>query len=166
MSAGNPSAGGQDIGRTDPFGIIYGYEPVTAAGRAEVAILTTLALLGLIAGCGFVLVEEWGDKNWWDWIKGFRVKEEQTGSISGVEVERDAGPVVETHEHAPVGDRPFTSERSTPSDVDSYWSADSYDKSSPASSSRGNGSALALRKLATQQNREKSVRWEDTKRDV
>ncbi|KAK1758476.1 glycosyl hydrolase [Echria macrotheca] len=165
VSVGNPSAGGQDVGKTDPFAIIYGDEPVTVAGKAGAAILTTLVLLGLIAGCGFVLVEEGADKSWWEWIKGLRVKE-QTDSIPGAEAEKNVGPAVETCENVSLGDRASTRERSTPSDMDSYWSVNSNGKSSPASSKKGDGSAVVLRKMAMQQNREKTVRWEGTKRDV
>lgn len=54
-SKGDPTAGGDDVGRTDPR---EGPPPITAADRAGAAILTIVALLALIAGVVFVMLDE------------------------------------------------------------------------------------------------------------
>ncbi|KAK3695479.1 glycosyl hydrolase family 76-domain-containing protein [Podospora appendiculata] len=56
-SAGDPAAGGSDVGRTDPFTIIE-YPPPTPADRTGACVCTILILLGLVFGCIFVLSDE------------------------------------------------------------------------------------------------------------
>ncbi|PKS09526.1 hypothetical protein jhhlp_004143 [Lomentospora prolificans] len=53
-SQGNPDAGSGDIGRNAD--IVF--RPITAGDRAGAGILTALVLIGLVAGCVFVLAED------------------------------------------------------------------------------------------------------------
>lgn len=57
-SAGDPGAGGSDVGRTDPFSEVWDKNPVSVAGRAGAGILTLLTLLFIVAGCVFMMVDE------------------------------------------------------------------------------------------------------------
>ncbi|KAK4189237.1 family 76 putative glycoside hydrolase [Podospora australis] len=57
-SIGNPGAGGSDVGRTDPFHRSDPWTPVSTSGKAGAWILTILAILGLVTGCIFVLLDE------------------------------------------------------------------------------------------------------------
>lgn len=50
-SKGNPSAGGRDSKKVETK-----EKPITLGDRAGAGILTTLALVGLIGGCGFVIM--------------------------------------------------------------------------------------------------------------
>ncbi|KAL1882092.1 hypothetical protein VTK73DRAFT_2501 [Phialemonium thermophilum] len=57
-SAGDPGAGGSDVGRTEPASR---FKPITTADRAGAGILTLLALLGLLGGMAFVFADETGE---------------------------------------------------------------------------------------------------------
>ena len=61
-SGGDAGAGGSDVGRTDPWSILDSYPPITAADRAGAAILTILALAGLVAGVVFMFLDETSTK--------------------------------------------------------------------------------------------------------
>ncbi|KAK0733663.1 glycosyl hydrolase family 76-domain-containing protein [Lasiosphaeria miniovina] len=54
-SAGNPGAGGSDVGRTDPFDISGSFPPMTTAGRVGAYICTALMAIGLLCGCAFTV---------------------------------------------------------------------------------------------------------------
>ncbi|KAK0723891.1 glycosyl hydrolase family 76-domain-containing protein [Apiosordaria backusii] len=57
-SKGDPGAGGQDMGRVDPLHSADAWPPVSSSGRAGAWILMLLTIIGLVAGCVFVLVDE------------------------------------------------------------------------------------------------------------
>ncbi|KAK3331019.1 glycosyl hydrolase family 76-domain-containing protein [Apodospora peruviana] len=57
-SAGNPGAGGDDVGRTDPFTILELWPPPTTADRVGAYIITVAMVLGMVCGCIFVVVDE------------------------------------------------------------------------------------------------------------
>ena len=59
-SVGDPGAGGSDVGRTNPNEQL---PPITAADRAGAAILTIVALLSLLAGVVFMLLDETSGKS-------------------------------------------------------------------------------------------------------
>ncbi len=52
-SAGNPGAGGADVGRTTPS-----FAPISTADQAGAYILTIIAIAGLVIGSVFVLMDE------------------------------------------------------------------------------------------------------------
>ncbi len=52
-SAGDPGAGGADVGRTTPE-----FAPISTADQAGAYILTILAIMGLVIGSVFVLMDE------------------------------------------------------------------------------------------------------------
>ncbi|KAK0656478.1 glycosyl hydrolase family 76-domain-containing protein [Cercophora newfieldiana] len=92
ISLGDPGAGGMDVGRTDPFSLDFEGQPITTSGRAGAAILTILAIVGLLAGCSFVLMEEDKDEErmgpgfCWAMVKGRRCGEPSDwGRINGIE---------------------------------------------------------------------------------
>ncbi|KAK3393049.1 putative cytochrome P450 protein, partial [Podospora didyma] len=62
-SAGDPGAGGSDVGRTNPFSMLNSYPPVTTAGQIGAYVCTVIFVLGLISGCAFVLAEEASDQD-------------------------------------------------------------------------------------------------------
>ncbi|KAK4232372.1 family 76 putative glycoside hydrolase [Podospora fimiseda] len=61
LSVGDPGAGGSDVGRKDPFEVYY-FPPVSTGGKFGAAILTILIILGMVAGCTFVLLDEMSEK--------------------------------------------------------------------------------------------------------
>ncbi|KAK4452910.1 glycosyl hydrolase family 76-domain-containing protein [Podospora aff. communis PSN243] len=95
ISLGDPGAGGMDVGRNDPFNLVFDANPITVGGRAGAAILTILTILGLLVGCVFVLVEEGKDGETegsgfcWATVKGRRHREPwNRGRIKGIELFR------------------------------------------------------------------------------
>ena len=58
-SQGDPSAGGSDVGRTDP---LSSFPPITTGDRAGAWILTLVVIAALVAGCIFVLLDETSPK--------------------------------------------------------------------------------------------------------
>ncbi|KAK4456659.1 putative glycoside hydrolase, partial [Cladorrhinum samala] len=69
VSQGDPGAGGQDVGRTDPLREVY-WPPVSTGGRAGAGMLTLLVVLGLICGCVFVLLDETSGKSAKERVEG------------------------------------------------------------------------------------------------
>ncbi|TPX14497.1 uncharacterized protein E0L32_005461 [Thyridium curvatum] len=61
-SQGDPSAGGSDIGRNDPFGTHTDWAPITAGDQAGAYILTIAVLVFLIAFVIFMMLDETSDK--------------------------------------------------------------------------------------------------------
>lgn len=61
-STGNPSAGGSDVGLTDPSSILDARRPITAGDRAGAAMCTVVLLLACIAGIVFVMLDETSDE--------------------------------------------------------------------------------------------------------
>lgn len=60
-SQGNPGGGGNDIGRIDPKG--PSYKALGAGDVAGAAIITTVILVGLIAGVAWMLLDETSEKS-------------------------------------------------------------------------------------------------------
>ena len=71
-SKGDPSAGGSDVGRTNPWSSLDLMAPITAADRAGAYICTVLLILGLLAGIAFLLMDETADKTRNEHLAGFR----------------------------------------------------------------------------------------------
>ncbi|KAG5923849.1 hypothetical protein E4U53_003494 [Claviceps sorghi] len=69
-SQGSPGSGGNDVGRTEPRP--PSYKPITAGDRAGAAILTAAVLMAMIAGIGWMFVDEWSEKSTLQQFKGFR----------------------------------------------------------------------------------------------
>lgn len=61
-SQGDPSAGGSDVGRTDPFSILDEMDPITTADKVGAYIVTVVLILSLLAGMIFMLLDETSDK--------------------------------------------------------------------------------------------------------
>ena len=152
ISVGDPGAGGTDVGRTDPFSVVHGGQPVTKASSAGAYICTVVAILGLLAGCVFVLTEEGTEKRMTaselfaalTQCGGWRRSASSEDNASGRS--RPGGPilmkdmdgviVIETHESLPqsvgeryrpsagraMGDAVAMKPRTTRPDTSAYWS--------------------------------------------
>ncbi|KAK5654380.1 hypothetical protein OQA88_7289 [Cercophora sp. LCS_1] len=191
LSKGDPGAGGVDVGRTSPWGVVDGSTHVTQAGRAGAWILTVLTLSGLVAGIVFVLFEE-GEENkslkeMFGWKKAVEKGKGLEMPCGREEAKKELeGVVVKTHEDVGISDEcpggVFAGGQSKPrpksmlSDTSSYWSAN-YAESPSKGRERGrrseqrlpyplNEGASALRKKTLTQNHGRAVRWRETKQYV
>jgi mannan endo-1,6-alpha-mannosidase len=61
-SAGDPSAGGSDIGRDSPYSVLDSWKPITAGDKAGAGILTAVIIVLLFAGLGWLLLDETSEK--------------------------------------------------------------------------------------------------------
>lgn len=68
-SEGDPTAGGNDIGRTEPPPT-RNFGPVTAGQKAGAAILTALIICSMLAGMFWMFLDETSDKGAWTQTKG------------------------------------------------------------------------------------------------
>lgn len=191
-STGDPGAGGSDMGRTDPFSVAA-VTPVSTAGKAGAYILTILAILGLLAGCGFVLMEEDKNASALEGFSGFHsvahTHRRGQGRDKGKGIDSDDSSggspgtpekynmVIKSHEDSLPEDEIFASTprrprprpRSTQSDTSSYWTTEYHHSPSGGreqrlSYPRADRRTEALRKKAL--NNSRSVRWRETKRYV
>ncbi|KAK3388829.1 glycosyl hydrolase family 76-domain-containing protein [Sordaria brevicollis] len=71
-STGDPGAGGSDVGRTDPFGIVDPYPPITTADRVGAWIITVVMILGLVAGCVMMALDEKSNLTTWQRLSTLR----------------------------------------------------------------------------------------------
>lgn len=69
-SLGSPGSGGLDIGRDEPAP--PNYKPISAGDRGGAAILTVLVLGSLVAGIGWVLLDETSDEGALQQLKGLK----------------------------------------------------------------------------------------------
>lgn len=191
LSKGDPGAGGADVGRTSPWGIVDGGEPVTRGGRAGAWILTVLALLGLLTGTVFVLTEEEEGANnlkeFVGWKKALDKGKALEMPCGGREAEKELeGVVVKTHKDVRLLDKYPRSSRliegrigprpaSILSDPSSYWSID-YMQSPPNGREGGqpnkqrasylmNEGGSTLRKKTLTQNHGRTVKWSEAKQN-
>ncbi|KAF4509883.1 hypothetical protein G6O67_001820 [Ophiocordyceps sinensis] len=68
-SKGSPGAGSNDIGREHPPGPIY--KPLTAGDRAGAAVITIVAIAGMLVGMFWIFLDESADKGPLDQCRGF-----------------------------------------------------------------------------------------------
>ncbi len=73
-SQGDPTAGGSDIGRTDPYTADEFMRPITTGDRVGAGILTALFTASLVAGVLFVLIDESVDRTPKERLAGFVVE--------------------------------------------------------------------------------------------
>ncbi|EAA35418.3 glycosyl hydrolase family 76 protein [Neurospora crassa OR74A] len=64
-SAGNPGAGGGDVGKTNPFSIAVPYSPLSTADRVGAWIITAVIILGLVCGCVMQVLDEKSNLKTW-----------------------------------------------------------------------------------------------------
>ncbi|KAG5984441.1 hypothetical protein E4U55_004785 [Claviceps digitariae] len=68
-SIGSPGSGGKDIGRNEPKP--PSYKPITAGDQAGAAILTAVVLISMIAGIGWMFVDESSKQSTLQQLQGF-----------------------------------------------------------------------------------------------
>ncbi|KAM0276040.1 hypothetical protein ACHAQH_007166 [Verticillium albo-atrum] len=97
-SAGDPAAGGEDIGRTEPAS--NGSKPVNGGDKAGAAIITIIFVAALIAGFFWLLLDETSDKSMKERFFDFRSALAGGGGLmalmhrrSAEEVDEKGGPM-------------------------------------------------------------------------
>ncbi|KAJ4416574.1 hypothetical protein N0V85_002236 [Neurospora sp. IMI 360204] len=71
-SAGDPGAGGGDVGKTDPFSIAVPYPPISTADRVGAWIITAVMILGLVCGCVMMVLDEKSNLTTWQRLSTLR----------------------------------------------------------------------------------------------